>query len=145
MRTKICLFLLAFTLSTTFTAKAESSAANSKSGGAPLAISKINFLIHSVCWDLRLTKDGKPSPGYIAAMENRRLSGAWFEEREYLEILEWEKRVNQRQREYLEQIKPDELLVIYPIGRQAKHERYRAVRPREARAPLHDSSCGEPQ
>jgi hypothetical protein len=118
MRTKACILWLAILIGQIVPARAESSAAKGSTGGAPLKISKINFLIHPVCWDLGLTKDAKPSPGYIAAMENRRRRGAWFEEREYLEILEWEKRVNQKQCEYIEKMRPDEFLVIYPIGRR---------------------------
>lgn len=118
MRAKVCVLWLTLLLSSIFFLLTELWAAELANGNARIKISKINFLIHPVCWDLGLTKEGRPSPSYIAAMENRRRRGAWFEEREYLEILEWERKVNQKQRQYIESMRPEEFLVIYPIGRR---------------------------
>ena len=42
--------------------------------------------------------------------------GAWYDEQEFYEILEWERRVNRKQKEYIRAMGPDEALVIYPIG-----------------------------
>ena len=78
-------------------------------------ISKVSFLIHPVCWDLVLGDDGKIKPSYRYQVFTYR-GGAWYDEKEFYEILEWERRVNQRQMEYIQQMGSNEVLVIYRIG-----------------------------
>jgi hypothetical protein len=81
----------------------------------PVQIHKVSFLIHPVCWDLGLDTTGRPSRAYISLISRMR-GGAWFDEREYLEVLAWEKRVNEKQRQYISKMGPDEVLIVYPIG-----------------------------
>lgn len=83
----------------------------------PTRINKISFLIHPVCWDLAVGRDGT-ARHYIGSVENIR-RGAWYEGHEFDEILAWERRVNQKQKEYIERMRPDEAMVIYPIGNKA--------------------------
>jgi hypothetical protein len=78
-------------------------------------ISKVSFLIHPVCWDLVLGDDGKIKPSYRYQVFTYR-GGAWYDEKEFYEILEWERRVNQKQMEYIRQMGGNEVLVIYRIG-----------------------------
>ncbi len=85
-----------------------------QSAPAPTVINKISFLIHPVCWDLALGRDGT-AHGYITSVENAR-RGAWYEAREFQDILAWERRVNQKQKEYIERMRPDEAMILYPIG-----------------------------
>ncbi|MBM3801723.1 MAG: hypothetical protein FJW26_05340 [Acidimicrobiia bacterium] len=81
----------------------------------PVKISKISFLIHPVCWDLALAADGKMKPSYRYQVFTYR-GGAWYDEKEFYEILDWERKVNQKQKDYIQRMGPDEALVIYPIG-----------------------------
>jgi hypothetical protein len=78
-------------------------------------ISKISFLIHPACWDLALDSAGRPAKSYISLV-NRIRGGAWYDERNFFETLAWERRVNEKQKEYIRKMGPDEALVIYPIG-----------------------------
>src|SRR5687767_12789050 len=78
-------------------------------------ISKVSFLIHPVCWDLALGDDGKIKPSYRYQVFTYR-GGAWYDEKEFYEILEWERRVNQKQIEYIQLMGNSEVLVIYRIG-----------------------------
>jgi len=78
-------------------------------------ITKVSFLIHPVCWDLALGEDGKIKPSYRYQVFTYR-GGAWYDEKEFYEILDWERRVNRKQVEYIQQMGTTEALVIYPIG-----------------------------
>src|SRR6266550_2740780 len=49
-------------------------------------IRKISFLIHPVCWDLALGRDGRPAHSYLSTIESMR-GGAFYDQREFLEIL----------------------------------------------------------
>ncbi|MFN0165360.1 MAG: hypothetical protein ACKV22_02930 [Bryobacteraceae bacterium] len=93
---------------------AVSVAAAAQTAPAPTRINKISFLIHPVCWDLALGRDGT-AHRYITSVENIR-GGAWYESHEFQEILAWERRVNQKQKEYIERMRPDEAMILYPIG-----------------------------
>jgi hypothetical protein len=78
-------------------------------------ISEVSFLIHPGCWDLVLGENGKIDSGYRYQVFAYR-GGARYDEKEFYEILEWERAVNQKQKEYIKQMKSDEVLVIYRIG-----------------------------
>ena len=82
---------------------------------SPIPISKVSFLIHPVCWDLALAEGGRMRPDFRYQSFTYR-GGAWYDEQEFYEILEWERRVNQKQKEYIRAMGTDEALVIYPIG-----------------------------
>ena len=82
---------------------------------SPIPISKVSFLIHPVCWDLALAEGGRMRPDFRYQSFTYR-GGAWYDEQEFYEILEWERRVNRKQKEYIRAMGPDEALVIYPIG-----------------------------
>ena len=90
-------------------------AQDSTAAPSPIPISKVSFLIHPVCWDLALAEGGRMRPDFRYQSFTYR-GGAWYDEQEFYEILEWERRVNQKQKEYIRAMGPDEALVIYPIG-----------------------------
>ena len=89
-----------------------SAALDSDSG---VNITRISFLIHPVCWDLALDSAGRPARSYISLISRIR-GGAWYDERDFLETLAWERRVNEKQKEYIRRMGPHEALIIYPIG-----------------------------
>ena len=107
---RILPFLLLFSTGLTALAAEDSSGAPS-----PIPISKVSFLIHPVCWDLALAEGGRMRPDFRYQSFTYR-GGAWYDEQEFYEILEWERRVNRKQKEYIRAMGPDEALVIYPIG-----------------------------
>ncbi len=82
---------------------------------SPIHISKVSFLIHPVCWDLALAEGGRMRPDFLYQSFTYR-GGAWYDKQEFYEILEWERRVNRKQKEYIRAMGPDEALIIYPIG-----------------------------
>lgn len=91
-------------------------AAQDASGAdSPVDISKVSFLIHPVCWDLALAEGGRMRPDFLYQSFTYR-GGAWYDKQEFYEILEWERRVNRKQKEYIRAMGPDEALIIYPIG-----------------------------
>ena len=90
-------------------------AEDSAGAGSPVQISKVSFLIHPVCWDLALAEGGRMRPDFLYQSFTYR-GGAWYDKQEFYEILEWERRVNQKQKEYIRAMGPDEALIIYPIG-----------------------------
>jgi len=65
-------------------------------------IRKIAFLFHPVCWAHGM-RGTEPPPGTDPKL--------------YLACFEREKQVNQRQKQYISRMKPDEALVVFPIGR----------------------------
>jgi hypothetical protein len=64
--------------------------------------------------------EGAPTDGsaWLTGDCNSRVvrGGAWYDEKEFYEILEWERRVNRKQIEYIQQMGSNEVLVIYRIG-----------------------------
>ena len=110
---KIVFILLLLTLRLT-TADPQHSAPETSS---PIKVSKVSFLIHPVCWDLALAKGNRIGPNFRYQSFTYR-GGAWYDEKEFYEILEWERQVNQRQKEYIRGMKSDEALIIYPIGQR---------------------------
>ena len=88
---------------------------DSTGADSPIRISKVSFLIHPVCWDLALAEGGRMRPEFLYQSFTYR-GGAWYDKQEFYEILEWERRVNQKQKEYIRAMGPDEALIIYPIG-----------------------------
>jgi hypothetical protein len=67
----------------------------------PLEIKKLYFLFHPVCWALGL-RGGQPPPSADATT--------------YLACYEREKAVVGRQKEFFTRMRPDEALVLFPIG-----------------------------
>ncbi len=95
---------------------ATGAAAQDSTGAAsPIPISKVSFLIHPVCWDLALAEGGRMRPDFLYQSFTYR-GGAWYDKQEFYEILEWERRVNRKQKEYIRGMGRDEALIIYPIG-----------------------------
>jgi hypothetical protein len=92
-------------------------AGETRSNTVPIEISKISFLIHPVCWDLALNEAGDPSSSYVSLISSIR-GGAWYDDEEFLEILQWEREVNEKQKEYIRRMESHELLIIYPIGQR---------------------------
>ena len=90
-------------------------AQDSTVAATPIHISKVSFLIHPVCWDLALAEGGRMRPDFLYQSFTYR-GGAWYDKQEFYEILEWERRVNRKQKEYIRAMGPDEALIIYPIG-----------------------------
>ena len=110
---------------------------------SPIPISKVSFLIHPVCWDLALAEGGRMRPDFRYQSFTYR-GGAWYDEQEFYEILEWERRVNQKQKEYIRAMGPDEALVIYPIGNRPAMQALENEGAEAAGAPLPDHPLGEP-
>lgn len=67
-------------------------------------ISKLNWLIHPVCWSMGMRGDQPPA------------LPAGYDPQDYLDTWEWEKRVIERQKRYISNMGPDEVLLIHPIG-----------------------------
>lgn len=71
-------------------------------GLEPAPIRKLYFMYHPTCWAQAELGGRRPPAG---------------EEREkWLACLEWERRVNERQKRFMSDMKPDEALVMFPIG-----------------------------
>ncbi|MDE2962820.1 MAG: hypothetical protein OXU26_02810 [Acidobacteriota bacterium] len=96
-------------------AVAVGAAQDSTGADSTVRISKVSFLIHPVCWDLALAEGGRMRPDFLYRSFTYR-GGAWYSKQEFYEILEWERRVNRKQKEYIRAMGPDEALIIYPIG-----------------------------
>jgi hypothetical protein len=109
------LFLWVVVLSCSTGRTVASQAVDEVEAQEPLLITKVSFLIHPVCWDLALANNGKLKPSYPYQVFTYR-GGAWYDEKEFYEVLDWERDVNQRQKEYIQRMGPDEVLIIYPIG-----------------------------
>jgi hypothetical protein len=73
---------------------AGTAAQDSTAAPSPIPISKVSFLIHPVCWDLALAEGGRMRPDFRYQSFTYR-GGAWYDEKEFYEILEWERQVNQ--------------------------------------------------
>ena len=67
----------------------------------PLEVKKIYFMFHPVCWQLH---GPNPPPTYKKRPH------------EWTNCYNWELRVNERQKEFMRKMKPDEVLVLFPIG-----------------------------
>ena len=117
VRTVRALLLPLLSLLLLFSIGPAARAADQDSTGAtsPIRISKVSFLIHPVCWDLALAEGGRMRPDFLYQSFTYR-GGAWYDKQEFYEILEWERRVNRKQKEYIRAMGPDEALIIYPIG-----------------------------
>lgn len=68
-------------------------------------IARVFFLVHPCCWSMH---GGGPPSGY-RAQYGVPLSH-WYT------ALNWERRVNQLQKEFINRMRADEVLVVYPIG-----------------------------
>jgi hypothetical protein len=75
-------------------------------------------LIHPVCWDLALTKEGKPNLPYLSSVAESQQKPVAQVEREFMELLQWEREVNQQQKRYIDGMGKDEAMIVYPIGRR---------------------------
>ena len=51
-------------------------------------IRKISFLIHPVCWDLGLTKEGKPRSSYLSSVAESHQKPVHQVEQEFMELLQ---------------------------------------------------------
>jgi hypothetical protein len=73
-------------------------------GIRPVAINKFYFLFHPVCWGMGMRgEDPPPLPEGV-------------KREDYLACYEWEKEVNQRQKDFISEMKPNEALLVFPIG-----------------------------
>ena len=80
---------------------------------APVKIDKIYFLIHPTCWEHQVhAGDADRFRAYMDDYRKTRGRSAtdWFI------TLNWERKVNRDQKELMDQLKPNEAMVIYPIG-----------------------------
>lgn len=73
----------------------------------PVKLERLFWLIHPVCWQMN---GGTVPSGYLEK------SGGLTAEN-FLYSLEWEKRVNAAQKKFMDEMKPYEALIIYPISR----------------------------
>ena len=122
---------------------AGAAAEDSAGADSPIDISKVSFLIHPVCWDLALAEGGRVRPDFRYQSFTYR-GGAWYDEQEFYEILEWERRVNRKQKEYIRAMGPDEALIIYPIGNRPAMQALENAGAGTAGAPLPDHPLAEP-
>jgi hypothetical protein len=67
-------------------------------------IDKFYFMFHPVCWAMGMRGD-EPPPLPEGVREE-----------DYLACLSWEKEVNQRQKDFIGQMKPNEALILFPIS-----------------------------
>ena len=67
-------------------------------------ISKLNWLIHPVCWSMGMQGDQPPA------------LPAGYDPQDYLDTWEWEKKVNEQQKRFISNMGDDEVLLIHPIG-----------------------------
>jgi hypothetical protein len=74
----------------------------------PVKIERLYWMVHPVCWGLH---GGGIPEGYLEA------AGVTAEDFYY--TLEWERRVNEEQKQFMSSMKPNEALIIYPISRSA--------------------------
>ncbi len=70
-----------------------------------LKIDKFYFMFHPVCWQMGM-RGNEPPP----LPEGVR-------KKDYLACYEWEKVVNQRQKDFISKMKPNEALIMFPISR----------------------------
>jgi len=70
----------------------------------PLRIDKLYFTFHPVCWAQAMQGDQVPP------------LPAGVTKEDFLETLAWERIVNQRQRDFMSSMKPNEALILFPIG-----------------------------
>jgi len=78
----------------------------------PVKIDKIYFLIHPTCWEHQV--HAQTDEQFHAYLENHIKTGGhasnWFT------ALNWERSVNRKQMELMSRLKPNEAMIIYPIG-----------------------------
>lgn len=77
----------------------------SDTGKKWLKIDKFYFMFHPVCWGMGMRGDQPPPVPAGASKED------------YLACYEWEKVVNQRQKDFISNMKPSEALIMFPISR----------------------------
>lgn len=70
----------------------------------PIQIDKFYLMYHPVCWGMGMRGD-EPPP-----------LPAGVKREDYLACYEWEKQVNQRQKDFMSRMKQNEALVMFPIG-----------------------------
>jgi len=70
-----------------------------------LKIDKFYLMFHPVCWGMGMRGDQPPPVPAGASKED------------YLACYEWEKVVNQRQKDFISKMKPNEALIMFPISR----------------------------
>ena len=75
-------------------------------------IDKIYFLIHPTCWEHQVhAGDADRFRGYLEDyIKNGGNASNWFT------ALNWERSVNRKQKELISRLKPNEAMIIYPIG-----------------------------
>ena len=71
----------------------------------PVKIERICWLIHPVCWSMH---GGGIPAGYLDA--------TGLKAEDFMYSLEWERRVNQEQKRFMDNMKPNEVLIVYPIS-----------------------------
>jgi len=76
----------------------------SDAGKRSLKIDKFYFMFHPVCWGMGM-RGNEPPP-----------LPAGVRKEDYLACYEWEKVVNQRQKDFISQMKPNEALIMFPIS-----------------------------
>ena len=77
----------------------------SDAGRRLVRINKLYFMFHPVCWGMGMRGDQPPPVPAGASKED------------YLACYEWEKVVNQRQKDFISKMKPNEALIMFPISR----------------------------
>ena len=71
----------------------------------PQKIDKFYFMYHPVCWGMGM-RGGQPPP-----------LPEGVSKKDYLACYEWEVLVNQRQKEFISRMEPNEALIMFPISR----------------------------
>jgi len=68
-------------------------------------IEKLYFMFHPVCWSMGMRGDQPPplSPG--------------ISRKDYLACYRWEQKVNKRQKAFISRLKPNDVLILFPISR----------------------------
>ncbi len=69
----------------------------------PTTINRIYFMFHPTCWSQGVDANGQP-PETVANKDA------------YIRCYEWEKKVLERAKAFFKQMKPDDMLVLFPIG-----------------------------
>jgi hypothetical protein len=84
----------------------------------PIQISRFTFLIHPASWELASLPNSETNWQYVQELERLR-GGAYYARSEFDELLAIERRVNDKQKQYIKRMRSDEALVILPIGDSA--------------------------